>query len=113
MAAPEVPRSLIQHYEHLAALSAQMHEAARQGQWERLVSLEQARGEVLALIQPLDAGVTLDAASQQQKIELIRQIQADDAETRQLAQAWMGELQGIMNSVHHEQRLKQAYGDLD
>lgn len=111
MAAPERIRQLVQKYEQLAALSAQMHETARQAQWEQLVSLEQTRGDVLALIKLLDVEATLDAASRQQKIELILKIQADDAETRKLAQAWMGELQSIMNSVHLEQRLKEAYGD--
>lgn len=111
MAAPEDSTLLIQNYEQLAALSAQMLEAARQGQWEQLVSLELSRSGVLDLIKQLDAEAALDAAAQQQKAGLIRRVQADDAQTSKLALAWMGELQGIMNSVHHELRLKKAYGN--
>jgi flagellar protein FliT len=111
MAALEDSQSLIQNYEQLATLSAQMLDAARLEQWEQLVSLEQARSDLLTLIKPLDVEVALDAASKQRKAGLIQKILADDAEIRTHTQAWLGELQNIMNSVHHEQRLKDAYGD--
>lgn len=87
-----------------------MREAAMHEEWDRLVSIEQQCSELVAAMKPLDAEAKLDGAERQHKNQLISKILADDAEIRNLTQAWMSQLQGIMKSNRQEQRLLQAYG---
>lgn len=101
---------VITHYESLSTLTEQMHEAAVRGEWDQLIDLEQQCRQELAAIMPLDEAATLDEQARQHKAQLIRKILAHDADIRSRTQAWMGQLQNIMQSTRREQRLQQAYG---
>lgn len=101
---------VITNYESLSALTGQMREAAVQGEWDKLVSIEKQCGQQVAAMRPVDATATLDEPAKQRKIQLIKKILADDAEIRSHTEAWMGQLQRIMQSNRQEQRLQQAYG---
>lgn len=101
---------IITNYEALSALTGQMREAAVQGEWGKLVSIEQQCSQQVAAMRPADATATLDEPARQRKIQLIRKILADDAEIRNHTEVWMGQLQRIMQSNRQEQRLQQAYG---
>lgn len=100
----------IANYESLAALTGQMREAAAQGDWERLIGIEHQRRELVAKMQAVDAQVKLDEAARQRKVQLIAAILAEDAGIRDRIQAWMGQLQGEMQSNRQEQRVLKAYG---
>lgn len=102
---------VIASYESLSTLTEQMRNAAQQGEWEQLIELEQQCSRQVAVMKPQDATSTLDENSRQRKIQLIRKILADDADIRSRTQAWMGQLQHIMQSNRQEQRLQQAYGE--
>ena len=80
-------------------------------EWEQLISLEIQCSNLVASMKSLDAEVILDAAAQGRKSQLIQKILADHAEITTLTQAWMGELDGIIQSLHQEQCLQKAYGD--
>jgi len=101
---------VITHYESLSALTGQMREAAVQGEWDKLASIEQQCGQQVAAMRPADAAAALDEPARQRKIQLIKKILADDAEIRNRTEVWMGQLQRIMQSNRQEQRLQQAYG---
>ena len=101
---------VITNYETLSALTGQMREAAAQGEWDKLVSIERQCSQQVAAMKPVDATATLDESARQRKIHLIKKILADDAEIRNHTEKWMGQLQRIMQSNHQEQRLQQAYG---
>lgn len=101
---------IITNYETLSALTEQMREAAVQGEWDKLVSIEQQCSQQVAAMRPADATAVLDEPARQRKIQLIRKILADDAEIRNHTEVWMGQLQRIMQSNRQEQRLQQAYG---
>ena len=101
---------VITHYESLSTLTEQMHEAAVRGEWDQLIDLEQQCRQKIAAIMPLDAASTLDESSRQHKARLIKKILSHDADIRSRTQAWMGQLQNIMQSNRQEQRLQQAYG---
>jgi len=103
---------VISNYESLSALTGQMREAAMQGEWDRLVSIEQQCGQQVAAMRPADATAALDEPTRQRKIQLIKKILADDAEIRNRTETWMEQLQRIMQSNRQEQRLQQAYGHL-
>jgi flagellar protein FliT len=87
-----------------------MREAAEQGEWDRLVSIEHQCSELVATMKPVDAEVTLDEAAHQRKRHLIAKIMADDAEIRNRTKIWMGQLQLNMQSNRQEQLLLHAYG---
>ena len=100
----------ITNYESLSALTGKMRDAATQGEWDALISLEQQCSLQVAAMRSLDSGTALDESSHQRKIQLIKKILADDAEIRNRTESWMGQLQRIMQSNRQEQRLSQAYG---
>ena len=103
-------RRVITNYESLSALTAQMREAAESGEWERLIALEkQCRQHVVAMTR-LDAATELDEPSRQRKIQLIKNILKNDADIRNRTAGWMGQLQQIIQSNRHEQRLQHTYG---
>ncbi|MEQ1837460.1 MAG: flagellar protein FliT [Candidatus Nitrotoga sp.] len=102
---------VITHYESLSVLTERMCEAAAQGEWDKLVSIEQQCAQQVAIMKLADAPITIDEPTRQRKMQLIRKILADDAEIRNHTEKWMGQLQRIMQSNRQEQRLQQVYGD--
>lgn len=101
---------VITNYESLSTITGKMREAAIQGKWDQLVSLEQQCSRHVASMKPVDKVVTLDEPTRQRKVQLIKKILADDAEIRNHTETWMGQLRNIMQSNRQEQRLQQTYG---
>lgn len=100
---------VIENYEHLSALTAQMRIAATQGQWEHLVELEKQCSQRVASMKVQDASTPLDESTRLCKVALIRKILADDAEIRNRTEPWMAQLQRIMQSARQESRLLETY----
>ncbi|OGT02482.1 MAG: hypothetical protein A2143_10325, partial [Gallionellales bacterium RBG_16_57_15] len=101
---------VITNYESLSTITRQMSEAAAQGDWDQLMSLEQQCSRYVAAMKLVDASATLDDSARQRKAQLIRNILSHDADIRSHTQEWMGQLQRIMQSNHQAKRLHQAYG---
>jgi len=100
--------TLTGRYGDMHRLTQQMLEAARQGDWDRLVILEASRAGIeqalRAAAEPSPAGAD--------GVALARTIQAildADSEIRTLAQAWMIELRKRAGSLETEQKLAKAY----
>lgn len=100
---------VIENYEYLSSLTAQMREAAIQGEWDHLVELEQQCSQRVAAMKAHDANTPLDESTRLRKVELIRKILADDAEIRSRTEPWMAQLQRIMQSARQESRLLDTY----
>lgn len=100
----------IDNYHSLSTLTSQMLVAATQGEWDQLIELEQQCSRQVAKIRLVDDESPLDEPSRQRKIQLIRKILADDAQIRNRTEAWMGQLNNIMQSNKQEQRLNKTYG---
>jgi len=100
----------IANYEQLSALTRQMREAAEQGEWDKLISIEHQCSELVVTMKAVDAAVTLNDAARRRKDQLIADILADDAEIRNHVQVWMGQLQHNMQSNRQEQLVLKAYG---
>ncbi|WP_310452395.1 flagellar protein FliT [Sulfuritalea sp.] len=100
----------IANYEQLSALTRQMREAAEQGEWDKLISIEHQCSELVVTMKAVDAAATLDEAARHRKDQLIADILADDAEIRKHVQVWMGQLQHNMQSNRQEQLVLKAYG---
>lgn len=101
---------VIENYESLSSITALMREAAAQGEWDRLVDLEnQCRQRVEVMKAADTATPVLDESSRKRKVELIIKILADDAAIRNYTQPWMAKLQRLMQGTRTEQRVQQAY----
>lgn len=100
----------IANYESLSAITRQMRDAAVQGEWDDLIMLEQQCSRQVASMRSSGNAYISDESVRLRKIQLIKNILADDADIRSRTTTWMGQLQNIMQSNRQEQRLQQKYG---
>lgn len=99
---------VIEDYQNLSGITGKMREAAAQGEWDKLISLEQECQRKVEELKPRDV-VPSNPNERQQKIALIKKMLADDADIRSRTETWMGQLQRIMQSTRSEQQLQQTY----
>jgi flagellar protein FliT len=81
-------------YENLAGLTAKMSLAAKAGDWNTLSSLEkQCTSQACAV----ETGVpALSGAPRMRKIDLLKQILANDRAIRDVTEPWMNKLDTMM-----------------
>lgn len=104
----------LDRYEELRVLSAEMVEAARSNDWERLVSLEHGCAALReALIASADADAAIRPAEVGRKRELIQLILANDAEIRRHVDPWMQHAREFLDSQTHRRQVQKAYGAYD
>lgn len=99
---------VIEDYQRLSSITGLMRDAAAEGEWDRLISLEQECRRTVEEIKPRD-GVLSNTEERAQKVALIKKILADDAAIRSRTESWMEQLQRIMQSTRSEQRLQDTY----
>ena len=99
---------IIQRLEGILAESQTMLAAATEGRWDDLIELEVARRASVLEIAATQAAIP-DAALQERKKNLVRDILAADAQTKTLTEAWMSEIQSVLTSVQAERKLIRAY----
>ena len=100
---------VIENYEFLSSIIAQMRVAATHGQWDQLVELEKQCSQYIEAMKTQDVDIPPCESARLRKVELIRKILADDAEIRNQTEPWVGQLQRIMQSAGQERRLQQTY----
>jgi flagellar protein FliT len=102
-------RLILATYESIARLTRRMLAAAQAGLWDEVTTLEQ---EVSGLFAPLvahDHEPPAGAEYRRRKVELIRDILADDAQIRLLVEPRLKDLSALLGSTRQEQRLARAY----
>ncbi|MES2756848.1 MAG: flagellar protein FliT [Pseudomonadota bacterium] len=83
-------------YENLAGLTAKMSLAAQAGDWNALTSMEK---QCASAASAAESGVpALSGASRMRKIDLLKQIMANDRAIRDVTEPWMGQLENAMSS---------------
>jgi len=97
-------------YESMRAVSAQMVEAARANDWDRLVVLERDCAGMARGIENEAAPVALGAEARARKAALIRQILADDAEVRRHAEPWLEHVRQFLGDGARARNVRRAYG---
>ena len=97
-------------YEHVAVVTADMLDAARSNDWDRLVQLETVCSRHVQSLRENDPPPALAGRERERKIELISRILANDREIRTLTEPWMKRLSIMINSAGAERKLSQAYG---
>lgn len=96
---------VIENYEFLSSLTAQMREAATRGDWDKLAELEKQCSQRAETMQAQDASTPLNESARLRKVALIRKILADDAEIRNYTDPWMAQLQHSIQGAGQVHRL--------
>lgn len=85
-------------YENIAALSSRMAVAAREGDWDGLARLET---QCVLQSSAAKSGVPpLQGAERKRKIDLLKQIMANDRAVRDITEPWMGQLDRALSPAH-------------
>lgn len=98
-------------YENILNTTNKMLTAAQNNEWDQLIDLEQ---ECRKLTDKLMSNNTehelnLSEELQQQKVKIIQQVLANDAQIRTITEPWMAQLQDILNTTKCERNLQQTY----
>ncbi len=97
-------------YETIWSDTQKMLSAARNGDWDNLIGLEQGRRSQVDKILQLDKCNMENREFLARKSELIRSIISADEEIKSLTHAWMDKLKETLGIFGVDKRLKQAYG---
>ncbi|MDR5737198.1 MULTISPECIES: flagellar protein FliT [unclassified Caballeronia] len=98
------------HYEAIAALSAQMLVAAREGDWSELKAMQGVYRELIDQLQETDAGSELDESARARKLDLVKKILADDAAIRDLSSPSLARLSALFTVNSTARVLKKMVG---
>jgi flagellar protein FliT len=83
-------------YENIAGLTSQMSAAAQAGEWSKLSKLE---GQCAQQSRAVETGVpALEGAPRMRKIDLLKQIMANDRAIREVTEPWMAQLSNAMQA---------------
>jgi flagellar protein FliT len=97
-------------YQAMVELTEQMVTAAADSDWDQLVLLEQRCARHVQTLKEHEPAQALSGAGRQKKIDLIKQLLADDRAIRELTTPWMTQLSALINNTGTERRLAHAYG---
>ena len=87
-------------YENIAGLTNQMALAARSSHWDGLARLE---GQCASAASGAETGVpALHGAQRMRKIDLLKQILANDREIRTVTEPWMAQLSNVMQAPRQQ-----------
>jgi len=102
---------ILEDYEAIARLTGKMLQAAREGEWERLSSLETECRTIVDGLRglPMDDGGGPELS--RRKVEILRKILADDAAIRDLTEPWMAQLASVLDTAALGRKMRNAYGD--
>lgn len=94
------PTQLPALYGQLAEISRAMLAAAQRGDWDAVTASESACAELVGQLRrcPIE---TCPPAERETCMQLIREILANDAATRNIAEPWMRELEQILRPRRH------------
>jgi flagellar protein FliT len=98
------------HYEAIAAVSARMLAAARKALWNDLIELQEEYRALVDMLREMDAGAPLSENERGRKFDLIRQILADDAAIRDLANPSVARLSVFFSARRPAHVLKELFG---
>ncbi|GGD87261.1 MULTISPECIES: flagellar protein FliT [Caballeronia] len=98
------------HYEAIAALSAQMLVAAREGEWSELKAMQGVYRGLVDQLQETDAGSELDESARARKLDLVKKILADDAAIRDLSSPSLARLSALFTVNSTARVLKKMVG---
>ena len=91
-----MPQTLLDFYKAIEMASKQMLEAAQAEDWEQVVRLEGACAVLISQLQFRSKSEELEPQMRQEKTRIMHRILRNDAEVRDLAEPWLGDLEGML-----------------
>ncbi len=104
-----MPRQ-VELYEEMSRISSLMVDAARQGDWDRLIELETGVARLRDVLMAAPEEGNVSAADLARKRELIERILDDDAEIRRHTEPWMEHVRHLLGDNKRLLELQRAYG---
>jgi hypothetical protein len=99
----------IENYETLSTLTRELREVAARGEWDRLMEIQQQRTALVESMAVVDSSTSLGESALRRKNELIEQVLADEAETRERVKTWMAQMESELQDGRQELRLLREY----
>jgi flagellar protein FliT len=93
--------ALLQYYEAIEQASLDMLEAARVGNWDRVVKLEGACAVLISQLKHAAGQDRLVNEEVQMKSRIMQRILLHDAEIRMLAEPWLEDLDSMLAGPPH------------
>jgi flagellar protein FliT len=103
-------QGVLSAYERALELTRGMLDAARKGDWDRLVAQEKERSIYVERIKMLDPDPMRDAKSRERKREIITEMLRGDEQIQALTQDWMHELREVLGNINALQRASRTNG---
>jgi flagellar protein FliT len=97
-------------YENVSEITDKMVAAARSGDWDTLVALENRCSGQVNRLKAEEPPEPLSAEVRETKVRIIKKILEDDRQIRDIVEPWMKQLAVLINSTGTERKLTQAYG---
>jgi flagellar protein FliT len=94
---PIMSSTLLNFYEAIEKASAEMLNAARDGNWDEVVKLEGACAVLIAQLKNAAHQDALKADETKTKSRIMQRILLNDAEIRHLAEPWLEDLDEMMH----------------
>ena len=88
--------TLLNYYEAIERASADMLDAARNGNWDEVVKLEGACAVLISQLKHAAKEKTLQNEEAKLKSRIMQRILLNDAEIRHLAEPWLEDLDQVM-----------------
>ena len=99
----------IELYEEMGRISTLMVEAARRGDWEKLIELEAGVARLRELLMAAPEERNAPATDLARKRQLIERILDDDAEIRRHTEPWMEHVRHLLGDNKRLLQLQRAY----
>ena len=96
-------------YGSISNKTTEMLDSAKQGDWDRLIALENEYSALIARLQRTDTSAPANAGFRDRKVTLIRKVLADDAEIRRYTEPCMNQLDLYLGSARQQSQLQRAY----
>ncbi len=94
--AQSINHALLQYYEAIETASREMLEAARTGDWDRVVKLEGACAVLISQLKHAAHERELGRDEVQVKARIMQRILLNDAEIRHLAEPWLEDIDNML-----------------
>jgi flagellar protein FliT len=96
-------------YGSISDKTGEMLDAAKSGDWDRLVALELDCRALIDRLGHTESCPAPGAQFVQRKTAYIRKALADDAEIRKFTEPWMTRLEAYLGNARQERKLQRAY----
>ncbi|WKB55109.1 flagellar protein FliT [Eleftheria terrae] len=89
-------KALLGYYEAIEQASEDMLQAARDGDWDRVVKLEGACAVLISQLKHAAASRDLEPEEARRKSKIMQRILLNDAQIRNLAEPWLEDLDRLL-----------------